>query len=198
MEWKYPEVFDQSDLATWKNRFLRKETLTREWDLCLWEIAPDIYEIPLFTSEFCDKVVNNFSDERGEIVKIWDHTSELLSINTEFIESVRISIAEHLIFAFHHAWHVDVQSVHKMTWNYAFYRFKKNQDLRVRHDGSFLSLYTHLDRDSEGGELYFPKYDFEIKPKQGHCYFFPGRITHRYGIKMIKSPESHCLLTYIL
>lgn len=197
MNWKYPEVFDLSDVNVWKNKFMRKETLTREWDLCLWEIAPNIYEIPLFTPEFCDKVVMNFSESRGEMIKIWDHLVELLPINLELVEIMRMSIAEYMIHALYHVWVIDAESLHKKTWTYGFHKFRKNQDLRVRHDGSFISMYVGLEDNIEGGELYFPKYDFELKPKQGHCYFYPGRLTHRYGIKLLKSTENHSLITYL-
>ncbi len=79
-----------------------------------------------------------------------------------------------------------------------FIRFKKNQDLRPRHDSSVITCYVKLDSDSEGGELIFPKYDFTLKPKQGHVYFFPGRLTHRYGINFIKKGINNSLFIYIV
>jgi hypothetical protein len=55
-----------------------------------------------------------------------------------------------------------------------------------------------MDSDSVGGELFFPKYDFTLKPKQGHLYFFPGRLTHRYGINLIKSGVNNSLFIHFM
>lgn len=45
----------------------------------------------------------------------------------------------------------------------------------------------YLNEDYEGGELYFPNQNIEIKPKRGAAYFFPGDMNYIHGVKEIKS-----------
>lgn len=50
------------------------------------------------------------------------------------------------------------------------------------------SLFYYND-DFLGGELYFPQYDLEIKPRPGLAVFFPGDIYYMHGVKRIISGE---------
>ena len=59
---KYPEIYDWSDVEQWQEKYLRKELKSGEWDLMLNEPCPDVLEIPFFTEEFCDKLVDNLSE----------------------------------------------------------------------------------------------------------------------------------------
>ena len=59
---KYPEIFDFSNLDQWKEKYLTKEVLSKEWDLMTQEILPDVIEVPFFTEEFCDKFIENIKD----------------------------------------------------------------------------------------------------------------------------------------
>ena len=197
MNLKHPEIFDFSDPQKWTEKFIRKELSTMEWDLSLWEVAPDIFRIPAFTPEFCDKIIETYKDQRGDMVDTWDTTVESLSLVEGLKESMRGVIADYLIHAIFHAWKVESGAIHKLKWDYTLYRFKKNQDLRVRHDGAFLTTFINLDEKTKGGQLYFPKYNFELKPEQGVCYFFPQILTHRYGLKNFESDRTHYFVTYL-
>ena len=194
----YPEIYDISNYDEWKKKFARKEIVTNEWDLICNEVATDIFEIPMFTSEYCDKLVENLKGEKGESLAIWGHECEEMEIPDEVTEVLGKLILDHLMNAFFHQWTIDIPSFQKMKMDSHFIRFKKNQDLRPRHDSSVITCYVKLDGDSEGGELIFPKYDFTLKPKQGHVYFFPGRLTHRYGINFIKKGINNSVFIYFV
>lgn len=47
----------------------------------------------------------------------------------------------------------------------------------------------YLNNDYEGGELYFPKHEFEIKPKPGTLAFFPGDARYLHGVKPVTEGE---------
>jgi hypothetical protein len=51
---KYPEILDFTDFDSWKQKYLSKEIMSKEWDLMTQEILPDVIEIPFFTEEFCE------------------------------------------------------------------------------------------------------------------------------------------------
>lgn len=46
---------------------------------------------------------------------------------------------------------------------------------------------TYLNDDYEGGEIYFPDYDLEIKPEPNEFIFFPGTRLYMHGVKEVTS-----------
>lgn len=50
------------------------------------------------------------------------------------------------------------------------------------------SLFYYND-DFDGGEIYFPQYGIEIKPKPGLAVFFPGDINYLHGVRVVRSGE---------
>lgn len=46
-----------------------------------------------------------------------------------------------------------------------------------------LSNIIYLNDDFEGGELFFPDFDFEIRPKPGMLVLFPGNTHYMHGVK---------------
>ena len=85
----YPEIYDISNYDEWKKKFVRKEIVTNEWDLICNEVASDIFEIPMFTSEYCDKLVENLKGKKGESLNIWGHECEEMEIPDEDAEKIQ-------------------------------------------------------------------------------------------------------------
>ena len=195
---KYPEIYNTEDIEVWKQTYMRKEILTSEWDLICHEVSTDVFEIPTLTNEFCDKFVENNKEVEGESIMLWGNSCDDVKYPSSFDEIMVGIVRDNIINALHHLWTIDVPSFQKMTLDNHLVRFNKNQDLRVRHDSCLITCYMKMDSDSTGGELFFPKYDFTLKPKQGHLYFFPGRLTHRYGINIIKSGVNNSLFIYFM
>jgi hypothetical protein len=50
-----------------------------------------------------------------------------------------------------------------------------------------LSSLFYYNDDYEGGEIYFPQHDIEIKPKAGMALMFVGDINYLHGVRMITS-----------
>jgi hypothetical protein len=195
---KYPEIYNIEDIEVWKQTYMRKEILTNEWDLICHEVSTDVFEIPTLTNEFCDKFVEDNKEVEGESIMLWGNSCDDVKYPSNFDEIMVGIIRDNVINALHHLWTIDVPSFQKMTLDNHLVRFNKNQDLRVRHDSCLITCYMKMDSDSTGGELFFPKYDFTLKPKQGHLYFFPGRLSHRYGINLIKSGVNNSLFIYFM
>ena len=59
---KYPEIFETENLDLWFEKYLTKQAKSRESDLMVTEELPDVFSIPFFTQEFCDKFVENIKD----------------------------------------------------------------------------------------------------------------------------------------
>ena len=71
---KYPEIFDTEDFDSWKEKYLRKELLSMEWDLMLREPYSDVFEVPFFTQEFCDKFIENMETFEMDEINRWGTT----------------------------------------------------------------------------------------------------------------------------
>jgi predicted 2-oxoglutarate/Fe(II)-dependent dioxygenase YbiX len=83
-----------------------------------------------------------------------------------------------------------------MNVDSAVVKMEPGQDLRLHHDFINITMVCQLDGNSEGGEFYFEKYGEKINLKQGHLYIFPGQITHRYGIRLVKNEPKYFIKSY--
>jgi Rps23 Pro-64 3,4-dihydroxylase Tpa1-like proline 4-hydroxylase len=47
-----------------------------------------------------------------------------------------------------------------------------------------------------GGEIYFPKLDFEVKPKKGSCVIFPSGIDHEHGVQTVAEHHRYTIAVW--
>ena len=62
-------------------------------------------------------------------------------------------------------------------------QIKKYKNLWTGH----LSILTYLNNDYEGGYLYFPDFDYYLKPDPGDVVMFPGSLHYVHGVSKITS-----------
>ena len=96
----------------------------------------------------------------------------------------------------HHFWKVAGRGFREMEVSSELVTLEKGDDIRLHHDFVSITKLIKLDKNENGGELYFDKYQCSIKPKQGYMYIFPGQITHRYGVRMVKKGEIKYMINY--
>tara|TARA_R110000803_G_scaffold6730_1_gene21657 strand:- start:1750 stop:2349 length:600 start_codon:yes stop_codon:yes gene_type:complete len=195
----YPEIFDTKDYDAWKRKYLRKELLSKEWDLMLREPFSDFFEVPFFTEEFCDKFIINMEDIKLKPIDRWG--TEMNGTNLENIrlmDTMKKLVEEFCHSIASHEWHTYGKKWQEMNISSMLLTMDENQDLRPRHDFVSISNYIRLDNDSEGGELVFTKSGNVINPKKGHLLIFPGQVTHRYGIRKIKKGKRVFLMNYCI
>jgi len=201
MEYKerYPELFDTSDLELWKQRNIRKEFLSYEWDMMVQEVAPDVFEFPLFTKEFCDHFVEVLRGAEYTEVPRWGTPVDSTHLKNFDLDKEMMHLVHEYIFNIvQKEWHVEGKKWKLMPADNNILRLKEDQEIRMHHDYVHISLYCKLDGDSEGGELVFDKYGEVINPKQGYMYMYPGQITHRYGMRRITKGDRYFLMSYCL
>lgn len=196
---KYPEIFDTKDYDAWKGKYLRKELLSMEWDLMLREPYPDVFEVPFFTQEFCDKFVENIISEPYDDIERWGTTMMGFPLESiEMKETMNKLVSEFVYSISGHEWHTYGKKWEDMNVESYLLTMEEGQDMRPRHDFVSISTYIRLDSDSEGGELLFTKRGDVIKPVQGNLYMYPGQITHRYGIKRVSKGTRIFLMNYCI
>lgn len=195
---KYPEIFDFTDVIGWKNLCMRKEAISQEWDLMVNEPCTDVLEIPFFTEEFCDKFLVNIQDEETEMSNKWGTQLETYSFNEhDFYQDYYDVINEYAFAIMQHKWGVAGRGFREMDVRSELLTFNENDDIRLHHDFVNITHIIKFDKNHDnGGELYFEKTNCLIKPKQGHLYIFPGQITHRYGVRMVKEGSVSYMVNY--
>ena len=194
---KYPEILDVSKVDEWKEKYLRKEFKSFEWDLMVNEPVSDGFEIAMFTEDFCDQLIENVRELSFMKEKKWDSTLNYLSLtNLGFDDFYTHLVRDYAYKIIQHFWHIHGQKWQNMNVESVIIRMDEGQDLRLHHDFINITMVCQLDSDSEGGDFYFDKYNQKVKLKQGHLYIFPGQITHRYGIKYIKNNPKYFIKSY--
>jgi hypothetical protein len=194
---KYPEILDVSNVDEWKEKYLRKEFKSFEWDLMVNHPVPDVFEIAMFSEEFSDKFVENLQNLSFLQEKKWDTNINYLSLtNLGFDEFYTHLIRDYGYKIVQHFWHIHGQKWQNMNVSSAVVKMEPGQDLRLHHDFINITMVCQLYSNSEGGEFYFEKYEKKINLKQGHLYIFPGQITHRYGIRLVKNESKYFIKSY--
>lgn len=195
---KYPEIFDFTNVNRWKALCMRKEALSKEWDLMIGNPCTDVLEIPFFTEEFCDKFLENIDNEEVQITNKWGTRLKSYEFNEHsFYQDYYDVIEEYGFEMMNHYWSVSGRGFREMNVKSELLTFEKGDDIRLHHDFVNITKLIKFDKNIDnGGELYFEKYDCVIKPKQGHLYIFPGQITHRYGVKMVRDNNVKYMINY--
>jgi len=193
---KYPEIFEIESFENWAEKYITKEARSLEWDLMVSEDLPDVLSIPFFTTEFCDKFVENIKDEQFHQFNRWGTSTDVLSLDRlNLMELFLFLITEYAYPMVNHFWKIHGKKWEKMNIDPQILKFRPNQDLRLHHDFCSMTMSCLLNDDSQGGEILFEKYG-TINMIQGHLYIFPGQITHRYGMKRVKDKDRYILNTY--
>lgn len=194
---KYPEILDMSNMDEWKEKYLRKELKSFEWDLMVNEPVPDVYEIPIFSEEFVQKLIENVKDLSFSETKQWDTDIKFIPlVNIGFNDFYIHLIRDYAYKIVQHFWHIHGQKWQNMNADSSIVKMDVGQDLRLHHDFNNITMVCQLDENSNGGEFFFEKYKSLLKLKPGSLYIFPGQITHRYGIRLVKDNPKYFIISY--
>lgn len=79
----------------------------------------------------------------------------------------------------------------------------KNAQPKMTEINNFSSIFieyaalVYLNNDYEGGEIYFPEFNLEIKPEVGELIFFPGTHLYMHGVRPIKSGNRFVIQNFL-
>lgn len=59
-----------------------------------------------------------------------------------------------------------------------------------------VSLLIYLDDDYEGGELYFPRFDFRLRPRAGMLVLFPSDARYAHCAEPVTRGERHVIVSW--
>lgn len=75
------------------------------------------------------------------------------------------------------------------AWNQETRRWERIVDRDV-------SLLLYLDDDYEGGKLYFPRFDFRLRPRSGMLVLFPSDARYAHCAEPVISGERHVIVSW--
>ena len=54
----------------------------------------------------------------------------------------------------------------------------------------------YLNDDYDGGEIWFPNFNMEMKPKKNMLAFFPGDVNHLHGVRNVTNGVRHTIASF--
>ena len=142
--------------------------------------------------------LENVKDEKLVVGNKWGSLLKTYEFNNHsFYQDYYDVIEEYGFEMMNHFWGVAGRGFRQMNVKSELLTFDKGDDIRLHHDFFNITKLIKFDKNEDnGGEIYFDKYQCTINPKQGHMYIFPGQITHRYGVKMVKEGSVKYMINY--
>jgi len=201
----HPEIYNYfEDKEAWKLRFLRPEALSKEWEMMVEEVAPDVYQFPLFKEELCSKLI-----ESAEATQEWTHkrhsfypTTDMLvdtfgfdDIYMEILDEYIMGAARHIYELMGTTW--DEGNVYSENFMIR-YSPEEQGHLSLHYDQSRISCNVALNDNFEGGGTYFSRHKKLAKSKGvGYVTFHPGQITHKHGGMPTNKGTRYIIVSFI-
>lgn len=145
---------------------------------------------PGFISQEEATLLANYARENQDGFTEYGNAEEQFTVNLlesgDNVEEVRNLIGEHDQRVFEYL---------KANYDLEFKEYSPAQHIAKFESGSGMHVHfdqsrpndiatiIYLNDDYEGGEIYFPDYDIEIKPKVGDLVSFPDNANFRHGVK---------------
>jgi len=165
-------------------------------DINLEEVSSNILHTKFITEELCSYILdacldkNSWSSNRKQPYFTQDiHLEkELPEWYTFLEEGLQIALNKASLW-----WNLGEEI--KVADLFAIkYSLDTQTNLKVHHDDSFISGSIKLNSSYEGGELFFPRQNFNNKNIGiGDLILWPGQITHEHGSKTLLSGKKYSI-----
>jgi len=196
----YPELFDISDWEAWKKRWIHESARTKEWDLITDEPVTDVFTFPIFTKEFCEKII-----QEAEHCAQWERkrhefypTTDMLLEKFGFDEIYHKVLVEYVYPMAKHMWQIegkiwdDLESENFMIK----YDADVQGHLSLHHDNGSISCVLALNDDFKGGGTYFWRQKKLHNGAVGHISVHPSVITHRHGGRPVEEGQRFIIVSF--
>lgn len=165
------------------------EIISSQWDNRKIDFGM-LYGLQVYPELF-KKVWENQERAKEEVLKFYGLNPKDITI--EILELVR------WYYPFHQSPHIDYLDEtftdEDFPEGYGMSDETKSQYLEYFRTKHFTTM-MYLNEDFEGGEIFFPYHDIEIKPKPGMLVLFSGDAKLPHGIKQITSGTRYVNTTF--
>lgn len=206
-----------SDLArSWEDKYLHKlfRNFIRGHNLDYMELCGDTFQIPLFTDEFCQELIElaEQSDEWSGGSKSKDTYDPRLNayenVPTQDIHLTQLGLDSqwrHIVHTYISRIASKLYSQYKTHGpNITFvvkYTPDGQPDLMPHHDSSVYTINVALNtygKDYEGGGCRFIRQNYTVKGNPpGYCLMHPGRLTHYHEGLPTTAGTRYILVSFI-
>jgi len=197
----HPELYAYfSDPDSWKEKFLKPDVLSPNWELYVQEELPNIYTIPVFTEDFCDFIIdeaescNCWTVDRHQSYPTTDmelYTIGMGDIYQDILKTYIWPLSYKLYKLEEESW-LDLNSENFIARYHPYAQYH----LSLHHDASQITTVVTLNEDFEGGGTYFPNQNAKLKGKKGDVSIHPGQITHWHGGLPVESGQRYIIVSF--
>jgi PKHD-type hydroxylase len=172
----------------------------------------DIFYVENFlTDSECDGLAKYFDNEGqawdfiafyGASGKGLQDTSPILlnyGLPENFIQELRTTMLEHVEIVFERK--LKANTSHAQKWGVGGFAspHSDNSDFDGVPNAFEINKYVtllYLNDNFDGGEIYFPQHNIEIKPQKGMLLSFPGGHENIHGVREVTSGERHTMMAF--
>lgn len=201
----HPELYQYwNDTAAWHRKFLVPGLIKKEWDLFVDEEFDGAFVYPLFTKEFCNKII-----EEAEHAQVWTFARHEFYPTTDFVltEIGFDKIYYDLLWEFVmpmaiHKYGLEGKGWDQLTAENFLARYTPDTQghLSIHHDHSHITALVNLsekDEDYLGGGTWFWRQKKLSKPPQGYVSVHPGNITHKHGARPVLDGKRYIIVSFM-
>ena len=199
---KNDAIFEYSG-DEWDEKYMSKELTLTNYKLKLIsdEKCFGLFKFPLFSPQFCNKLVNNLKQfdnwtiNRHELyptndILLKEYSMKFYSIYDSILKNI-------LVPGLFELYNLKVDNFVHETFIIR-YKPELQGHLNMHHDSSSFTFCTTFsaDEEYEGGGTYFPKHNYFLKAGQGECVVHPGMLTHEHGVRPIIKGERYAMVSF--
>lgn len=196
----YPELYETADWEEWKRRWLHESALTKEWDLITDEPVDNVFTFPLFTKEFCEKIIRE-----AEHCAQWERkrheyypTTDMLIEKIGFQDIYHRILVEYVYPMSKHMWALEGKTWDDLASENFMIKYDADVQghLSLHHDHGSISCVLALNDDFKGGGTYFWRQKKLHNGQVGHISVHPSVITHRHGGRPVEEGQRFIIVSF--
>lgn len=196
----YPELYETDDWEAWKKRWMHESAITKEWDLIVDEPVDNVFTFPLFTREFCEKIIRE-----AEHCAQWERkrhefypTTDMLIEKIGFQEIYHRILVEYVYPMSKHMWQLEGRNWDDLASENFMIKYDSNVQghLSLHHDNGSISCVLALNDDFKGGGTYFWRQKKLHNGHVGHISVHPSVITHRHGGRPVEEGQRFIIVSF--
>lgn len=194
------EIFKSGQWDKYVSKWIHPAARTRAWDMIMEEPIADVISFPLFTTEFCELLVDEAENKALWNNKRHDYypTIDTLISTFGYDEIYKKVLREFVYPAAIHRWYLEGDSWRNMVSENFMVKYTTDTQghLDLHHDNAVISSVLTLNDEYTGGGTYFHNQNKTHKGEVGHITIHPGQVTHRHGGAPVHSGQRYILVSF--
>jgi len=181
-------------------RFITYSAKLKAFDLIVDEPIPDVFTFPLFTEEFCERLIkeanesNKWTKDRHDYYPATDMLIKEIGLQWYYDRILK----QYVYPAAIHMWQLTGKGWDVMETETFIIKYEESVQghLGLHHDHADISCVLALNEGYEGGGTYFSRQKELHKGKTGHISIHPSQVTHMHGARPVSKGERYVTVSF--